>query len=305
MKRSLLVVAALFASGSARLVLRERTAEQSVLAEQSESALAATERMVASRMSTSVVNKEVIHTNAYVSTVMAALRTAAQVLEVSFNEAKPVDTKKADAHGTDTRLEKGAVPGGFHLTAGAKAQLKEQQDALEHLFTKLKKGIMEVNKQEKDNKDDVAKLMAEAEEKVKQDHDKQQNKKLSTWQREALENRTRTDENQLKYWKRGRELQHSMFHSNLKVAHGLMSRVKSVLAVYGHAMEHGQLDAKARAEIKRSLASMPRALLQTHMRQRRLRRALRRHRGRAAEWYEQWISGHSGTGRRLFGTRAA
>lgn len=296
MKRSLLVVVALFASGSARLVLRER----SVLAEQAESALEATERRLAARMSTNAVNKEVIHANAYVSTVMATLRTAAHELEADFDEAKPLDMQNVDAHSSNTGISKAQHPGVVHLTAGAEKRLKGQQDALEKLFAKLKKGITEANRQEKGNKDDVTKLMATAEDKVKKDHEKLKDPKLSAWQHAALLNRTRVDENQLKYWKRGRELQHSMFHSNLKMAHGLMSRVKHVLAAYGHAMDNKALDAKARADIKKSLASVPRALLQTQHRLRRQRRAHRRHHGKAAEWYDQWISSHSDTGHRLF-----
>ena len=41
----------------------------------------------------------------------------------------------------------------------------------------------------------------------------------------------------MEYLTKGRELQHHKFHSNLKMKHSLMSRVKAVLDVYSEVMK--------------------------------------------------------------------
>merc|ERR1712129_623431 len=65
------------------------------------------------------------------------------------------------------------------------------------------------------------------------------------------------DEVELSYWKRGREMQHSMFHSRLKVTHGLISRVKEVLDAYGEMMSKGKLSPDRVRILRVVVANMP------------------------------------------------
>jgi len=81
-----------------------------------------------------------------------------------------------------------------------------------------------------------------------------------------LVNRTRTEEHELKFWTRGRELQHDMFHSNLKLTHGLMSRVKSVMEAYKQVLATGKLDPKLSKALHETSASLPKALIQKEQR---------------------------------------
>merc|ERR1719230_1585819 len=67
---------------------------------------------------------------------------------------------------------------------------------------------------------------------------------------EFLKNETR-DENRLwAYWEKVRERQHRQFHTSLKIQHGMMTKVKTMMDMYEKAMSGG---AKS-AEVKKELA---------------------------------------------------
>lgn len=289
-RRAVLAVSLAFSLADGRLAVREL-----------ESA-ARSQLELEAGMTTAVVKREVNDANAYVATVMATLRTASRELEHELDLAAASPNASSAATGAPKAGIARAQTAGVHrFLPGAQKRLKEQEDLLKNLFAHLKSSVTHSNKNEKENKDENAKLVKSQEEKIKADHEKLKNPKLSAHDRERLVNRTQADERTLTYFKRGRDLQHSMFHSNLKIAHGLMSRVKNVLEIYTESLAKGQIDAKARALLKTSMESVPRALLETQHKLRRTRRAGRRL--HTAAWYERWVNSPHKTGRRLFHLR--
>lgn len=142
------------------------------------------------------------------------------------------------------------------------AVLKTEQDALQDLLSHLKTNIKRFNSDETSGKSEGAKMLKQVEARLAADQAKLKNTSLSKFQREMLVNRTRSEEQELKYWKRGRELEHSMFHANLKMTHGLMSRVKTVIEAYKEVLAKGHISAKMAEDIRRVGASVPKALIE-------------------------------------------
>merc|ERR1719313_1796519 len=123
-----------------------------------------------------------------------------------------------------------------------KKAVQEEQDVLANLFKHLKVNIANFNKQETHDKDKTAAIRKRLEERLKKDKATLAMKNISDFERERLTNSTRMEEHELAYWTRDRDLQHHMFHSKLKMTHGLMSRVKSVLEAYKEAFSQGKID---------------------------------------------------------------
>jgi len=138
--------------------------------------------------------------------------------------------------------------------------LKTEQDALQKLFTHLKSNIASINKNEDSNKAHVKEVIERLQKRYQQDKDRLNSTNLSSFEHERLVNRTRSEEAELKYWSRSRELQHGMFHANLKMSHGLMSRVKQVMEAYKDVLTKGKLDPKVAQALKSVSASLPKAL---------------------------------------------
>jgi len=122
-----------------------------------------------------------------------------------------------------------------------KKAVKEEQDVLANLFKHLKVNIASFNKQETHDKDKTADIRKKLEARLKRDKDQLAMKNISDFERERLTNATRMEQHELEYWTRDRDLQHHMFHSNLKMTHGLMSRVKTVMEAYKEAFNKGHI----------------------------------------------------------------
>lgn len=146
------------------------------------------------------------------------------------------------------------------LTHNSSMNLKKEQDALKKLFAHLKSNIATINKNEDSNKAHVKEVIERLQKRYQQDKDKLNSTNLSAFEHERLVNRTRSEEAELKYWSRSRELQHGMFHANLKMSHGLMSRVKQVMEAYKDVLTKGKLDPKAAQALKSVASSLPKAL---------------------------------------------
>merc|ERR1719310_231273 len=132
--------------------------------------------------------------------------------------------------------------GNASLAANIKDRLQGEQSILENLFKHLKNNIANFNKEEKKGKVDSERTIQKLQARLKDEKAKLQNKGLNAFEHELLVNKTRMDEIELKYRLSDRDLGHQMFHTNLKLTHGLMARVKNVLAAYSDAFAKGHVD---------------------------------------------------------------
>jgi len=114
-----------------------------------------------------------------------------------------------------------------------KAMLAPALEMLKGLYDDQKRRIADVNKREEISKQRF--------EKQKQDHDKQiarlqdliKNHKVS----EGLyQNSTKDADRMFNYWQRCRERNHHQFHTNLKITHAMMEKVKHMIAAYEKAL---------------------------------------------------------------------
>jgi hypothetical protein len=180
-------------------------------------------------------------------------------VEAKKAEAKPTDAKKAApaANKTESKLANATKASLANTTKAAKVApitnlkklspdefkkaVSEEKDVLANLFKHLKVNIASFNKQETKDKDKTADIRKKLEARLKKDKATLAMKNISDFERERLTNSTRMEQHELEYWTRDRDLQHHMFHSNLKMTHGLMSRVKTVLEAYKEAFAKGQI----------------------------------------------------------------
>jgi len=185
-----------------------------------------------------------------------ATKTAPVVAKKAENktvkaEAKPADVKKAApaANKTEpklanaTKAAKAAPVVNLKKLSGDefKKAVKDEQNVLQDLFKHLKVNIASFNKQEGHDKDKTEVIRQKLEARLKKDKATLAMKNISDFERERLTNATRMEAHELEYWNRDRDLQHHMFHSNLKMTHGLMSRVKTVMEAYKEAMSKGAI----------------------------------------------------------------
>lgn len=200
----------------------------------------------------------------------ARLGEAARYLEEALLGAAP----NATLAKSNTTLR-----GTRKLPANLSATLKVQQDKLGQLFSHLKSNIAEFNKRESDQKKDSSVFAERLKKRLEEDKKRLKDPSLSAFDREMLVNRTRTEEHEMKFWTTGRSLQHDMFHSNLKLTHGLMSRVKTIMDAYKQVMVTGKLDSKLTKVLHETSASMghPKAFVQREQRVNRSVRKLKKH----------------------------
>jgi len=180
-------------------------------------------------------------------------------------------TTPANVSAPALRGAKKALPGNLSST------LSTQKLKLGDLFSHLKANIANFNKREAEQKKDTQAYADRLRKRLEQDKKKLANPNLSDFDHEMLVNRTRTEEHELKFWTRGRELQHDMFHSNLKLTHGLMARVKTVMDAYKQVLATGKLDPKLTKVLHETSASLPKALLQKEQRVKRDVNKLNKH----------------------------
>jgi len=136
-------------------------------------------------------------------------------------------------------------------------KLKQESDALSNLFAHLKSNIANSNKAQKDSKKTYASEAADVQRRLDRDRKKLQQKNLSKFDQGFITNRTLAEERELNYWNRQRDLNHGMFHNTLKMTHGLMSRVKTVMEAYKDVMKNGRLDPKLAEQLHVVSAAIP------------------------------------------------
>lgn len=177
---------------------------------------------------------------------LAATPKKAEAAKPAAVKAVAKEAKKVGANATANASSKKVVQNVTFV-------LKQEQSVLEDLMKHLKSNIATYNKEDSEGKKKSEEMVDKFEKKLKKDKEELAKKGLSDFDHARLVNQTRMDEEDLKYWSRDRELQHNMFHVNLKMAHGLMSHVKNVLAAYHEASTKGHVDAgllkKVEAEV--------------------------------------------------------
>eukprot|EP00929_Paragymnodinium_shiwhaense_P013911 TRINITY_DN12175_c0_g1_i1.p1 TRINITY_DN12175_c0_g1~~TRINITY_DN12175_c0_g1_i1.p1 ORF type:complete len:855 (+),score=323.88 TRINITY_DN12175_c0_g1_i1:109-2673(+) len=189
-----------------------------------------------------------------------ALTQALEILEGKVTETESVNKRAMllVMHKNTTNASK--VLNSSNATAmthlSRKEAMQEQSEALKKLMSHLKEEITGFNKFEDKSKSDNTNMVAKVQARVDKDHADLKKANLSSFERELITNRTKTDEHELSYWKRGRAIQHTMFHANLKMTHGLMSKVKDVMAAYDEMLTKGKLSSKVADGLKRAGAAI-------------------------------------------------
>eukprot|EP00933_Yihiella_yeosuensis_P032180 TRINITY_DN2575_c0_g1_i1.p2 TRINITY_DN2575_c0_g1~~TRINITY_DN2575_c0_g1_i1.p2 ORF type:complete len:175 (+),score=54.84 TRINITY_DN2575_c0_g1_i1:61-585(+) len=119
--------------------------------------------------------------------------------------------------------------------------LKVQEENMKKLFAHLKDDISKYNKGEAQDKTTQEARIQELTKKIVEDHKQLEQKDLRPSLKELYVNRTREDERQLEYWKKGRDLEKKIYRTNLQATHGLMNGVKGVLEAYDGVLKGGKL----------------------------------------------------------------
>jgi len=170
----------------------------------------------------------------------------ATTTKANVTKAATVAAKKTETKAAPIALNATKAPPVTNLKKLAPAEfkkaVKEEQDVLNDLFKHLKVNIANFNKQETHDKDKTVEIRKRLEARLAKDKATLAMKNISDFERERLVNSTRMEAHELEYWTRDRDLQHHMFHSNLKMTHGLMSRVKTVMEAYKEAFTKGKIN---------------------------------------------------------------
>lgn len=135
-----------------------------------------------------------------------------------------------------------------HLAS--KKTLRAQRSNLRNLLSKMKRDISRFNKNEADDQDSSDSHIKKIQKRLEQDKARLADPKLRPFMRELLQNRTKEEQRDIDFWSHGRKLQKRMYHSNIKITHGLMSRVKGVLQVFDQALVNGKISEEAAQQLK-------------------------------------------------------
>eukprot|EP00747_Dinoflagellata_sp_TGD_P216136 gnl/TRDRNA2_/TRDRNA2_88733_c0_seq1.p1 gnl/TRDRNA2_/TRDRNA2_88733_c0~~gnl/TRDRNA2_/TRDRNA2_88733_c0_seq1.p1 ORF type:complete len:232 (+),score=75.40 gnl/TRDRNA2_/TRDRNA2_88733_c0_seq1:102-698(+) len=183
---------------------------------------------------------------------------------MSLQDSKPAPANHTKANVTPSLRKAAAAAPKVNgtLANSTKANLLKEQKVLTDLFAKLKTNIKGFNKYEQESKDSNKVRIQEIQKKLERDRAELNKTKNGTFQHEELVNRTRDEERDLKYWTEGRELQHQMFHSHLKMTHSMMERVRSVLDAYQQVLTKGKLDPKVKQALHATAESLPKSFIQ-------------------------------------------
>jgi len=250
-------------SGAARSSLRKPQHEALIVTAASEEEQLSTHAGIAERMThlASQTNQLVSFINEVETGLGGALLQLQSLTEPksanATKKAAPVATKNAtNASKAAPAAAKKTEPKSANATKVApavnlkalskdefKKQVKEESDVLANLFKHLKVNIAHFNKEESHDKDKTEDIRKRLEARFNKDKATLAMKNISDFEKERLTNATRMESHELEYWNRDRDLQHHMFHSNLKMTHGLMSRVKTVMEAYQQAFAKGKISA--------------------------------------------------------------
>jgi hypothetical protein len=171
-------------------------------------------------------------------------------------EATKKDVSKlSDSKPEDMDPAKVAASLGLNLGGAAKglqgqAALAPMLAMLKGLYQESKERITEQNTREEKSK----KWFAEKETAHKAKLDSIEGKfKNHTLSEEFRTNETRDENRYFTYWSRCRERQHRQFHTNLKIQHAMMMKVKKMVDVYEKALSSKDSDQK---QAKKQIAQM-------------------------------------------------
>lgn len=175
-----------------------------------------------------------------------AASTASAATAAPAAAAKPA-TKLDAAQGTDPAklVASLGIPGLESKRMGT-AALAPMLAMLKGLYQDSKDRIAQQNAREEKSKKWFAGKGAEHTAKVATIEGKFKNGTLSE---EFRTNETRDETRYFSYWSRCRERQHRQFHTNLKIQHGMMMKVKKMIDIYektlsGKASDHEQAKKK-------------------------------------------------------------
>lgn len=203
------------------------------------------------------LQSEAARVDAQLSESIAALLSAAPAVRAA--PATAATGRQQPANATQTSGDAGG---------NVTETLQGQQKALQDLLVHMKSRIAKFNEDEESGKAKHKEMAENLQQRL--DHDREQLKdpKLSAFDRELIVNRTLSSQRELTYFNRGRDLQHNLFHANLKVTHSMMSRVKTVMDVYEAYLTHGQVSPDLVKKMQAVAGSLPVTLLQASRRQR-------------------------------------
>jgi len=166
----------------------------------------------------------------------------------------PAPAAKAEKHGEESpeemlkSLGMPKMPNVKGLVG--KAALAPMLGMLKGLYEDSKDRISQQNTREEKSKKWFAEKESEHKAKIASIEGKFANHTLSE---EFRTNETRDETRYFTYWQRCRERQHRQFHTNLKIQHGMMSKVKKMIDMYEKTMSSKPEDQKA---AKKNLAAM-------------------------------------------------
>jgi len=138
--------------------------------------------------------------------------------------------------------------------AMGKAALAPMLGMLKGLYDESKERISQQNAREEKSKKWFAEKETEHKAKLSSIEGKFANHTLSE---EFRTNETRDETRYFKYWQGCRERQHRQFHTNLKIQHGMMNKVKKMIDMYEKALSSKPEDQKAAKKQLGQMTGMP------------------------------------------------
>lgn len=184
--------------------------------------------------------------DAQVTEAEGSLRCAVELLAEASAATKNTtgkhigDTSNASAH-----------------TANKTTKLQAQLSTLNSVYESLKKSIVRGNRREHDGQLTDEEQIRRTEAKLADAERELNSSKLSDFKREMLVNQTRVDRAELKFWKSHRGSSHAIFHAHLKMAHGMMDRIKQVVGEYEAVLAGKKVDLEKLRKLQSSLPPRP------------------------------------------------
>jgi len=270
MPHSILIVAALAACADAVLLRRHRQYRQltdiDVVAEIMSGEKTILEQLVfANQMLLEEVAPNASHKDApNASHLVMANATEHNVKAVVLNRTKlqAPNASHKDAPNASHLVTANATEHNVKAHVLNRTKLQKEKANLDTLLSHLKGNVISINKVEAEGKDEEQEQIVKVKERLAEEYKQLNGTNLTTFRRSLLTNRTHMAESELKYWTRQRDLQHHMFHSSLKMTHGLMNKVKAVMEAYKEALAKGHVSKATLKDMHAVAAKLPRALLQ-------------------------------------------
>lgn len=150
-----------------------------------------------------------------------------------------------------------------NLHDDAKARLAKEQGVLKGLIQHLKGNIGKFTKEDKKGKHDTDNIVERLQKRLAADRKKLNSSTISDGEHEILVNRTNAEEREMEYWSKERSIQKDMLHANLRMTHGLMARVATILDAYSKVLKTGKLDKEMTDKLRKVTDVLPKAMIET------------------------------------------